>query len=270
MSETRNWIYLEEIAEDQPLGTPRKGLVASIRRSGQMRSPLVRRREDGKHEVVAGQQWIAAARLAGRTTLDVDFEDGPDAADPLDRKRIASSLQCESMDQLFVAECLVRVLEKGGVTQADLAREFDMNRGQISNLVRVAESPDLVAMIKEEELAFGAAKVLAGLTEEEREPLLGKLRRHKAVHERFPSVVAITRMVEALLGEETTQTIPRRCVRALVTEMEARGREIVTEFLGTQRKRIQITLSVKPEDQPWIGELVGREPGDGAASVRAA
>jgi ParB/RepB/Spo0J family partition protein len=271
MSETRNWIYLDEVAEDQPFGTPKRRIIASVRRSGRVRHVLVRRRSDGKYIVVAGHQWVAAARIVGLETLDVVFEEELDALEPLDRKRIVSSLQCESIDHLFIGRCLAQVLEQGGVTQADLAREFGMNRGHVSNLLRVLECPDLEAMMEEEELAFGAAKVLAGLTAEERAPLLRQLRVHYAVHDRFPSVAEITEMVAEVRGEEDTLTLPRRCVRALVEELDVRGREIVVKFGSARRKRIQVLLCVEPADQAWISELTGRKPADrGAASGRAA
>jgi ParB/RepB/Spo0J family partition protein len=258
MSESRNWIALEEIAEDQPFGTPRQRILASVRRTGRVRHVLVRRRADGKYVVVAGPQWVAAARIEKLQTIDVIFEEELEAAEPLERRRIANSLQCEALDQLFIGRCLARVLAEGGVTQADLAEEFGMSPEHICNLLRVVECPDLVAMMEDEELAFGAAKVLAGLTEQEREPVLSELRHHKAVHERFPSVVEITKLVAELLGEETIPVLTRELLLPFVADLMSQGRQIAVEVATARRSTPSVRVTVPKAERAAIAALIDR------------
>jgi ParB/RepB/Spo0J family partition protein len=258
MSSTGHYISLDEIAEDQPFGTPKQRIIASVARTGRVRHVLVRRRAVGKYDVVAGHQWVAAARIAGLQTVDVIFEEDLDAREPLERQRIISSLQCDGIDHLFIGRCLAALLQKGGVTQVALSEEFDISETHISNILRVLECPDLVAIIEKEQLAFGAAKVLAGLMEKEREPLLFRLRNHKMAHDRFPTIAQITEMVAKPRGEVDVLALPSGCTRELVTGLEARDRRIEIRYRNKRRKEIVLVLSVEREDRAWIQELAGR------------
>jgi ParB/RepB/Spo0J family partition protein len=255
MAKGLEWIWVDEIAEDQRLGTPRMSLVESVARDGQMLDPKVRRREDGKFEIVTLPLIAAAARLAGLKTLDVVRVDGPDARS-IDRQRIAACAQRESANHLYLARCIVTLLKEDGVTQATIARDFDLSRAHISHLLRVVECPDLVAMMEGERLAFGAAKVLAGLTAEEREPLLRRLRLHKGGGDRFLPVAEITRIVAAV-REESEPELSLASALVLAGQIAARGRTGAVEIRGRRRKRLQIVVDMEAEDLARMAELVG-------------
>jgi len=140
-------------------------LAESIRRHGVVQPVVVRPREGGGYELVAGERRWRAARLAGLTEI-------PAVVRRIDDRTalavaLIENIQREDLNPLEQAEALRRFLEEFDLTHRQLAETLGKSRATISNLLRLLElHPQVKQLLAEGRIEMGHARALLGLTGE--------------------------------------------------------------------------------------------------------
>ncbi len=140
-------------------------LAESIRRHGVVQPVVVRPREGGGYELVAGERRWRAARLAGLTEI-------PAVVRRIDDRTalavaLIENIQREDLNPLDQAEALRRFLEEFDLTHQQLAETLGKSRATISNLLRLLElHPQVKQLLAEGRIEMGHARALLGLTGE--------------------------------------------------------------------------------------------------------
>lgn len=168
-----------------------RSLAESIRQSGLLQPVLVRAREDGRYELVAGERRWRAARLAGLATIPA-IERKVDDAEALECALI-ENLQREDLGPLERAAAYDRYLADFGSSVERLAERLGESRSNVANYLRFLKLPDEVKqLIRRGELGMGQARAIAALTDPQQQLAIAKLaaRRNLSV-----------RQVEALARE---------------------------------------------------------------------
>lgn len=121
-------------------------LAASIAEHGVLQPVTVRHTVDG-YELVLGARRLAAARLAGLTTIPALVRDVDDEQAILDS--LTENLHRADLNPIDQALAYSHALEVLQISQAELARRLEISQPQISNTVRLLALPsdiqDLVA-----------------------------------------------------------------------------------------------------------------------------
>jgi ParB family chromosome partitioning protein len=150
-----------------------KELADSIRANGIVQPPVVRRRADGKYELIAGERRTRAAIMAGLKKIPVVL------ADADDRKAaemgVVENIQRKDLNVIEEAEGYRLLKEQFGITQEDVAERVGKSRPAIANALRLLELPDEVKqLLSRNILSAGHAKVLLSIEGERDRTLLAR------------------------------------------------------------------------------------------------
>ena len=148
-------------------------LSDSIRANGIVQPPVVRRRADGKYELIAGERRTRAAIMAGLKKIPVIL------ADADDRKAaemgVIENIQRKDLNVIEEAEGYRLLREQFGITQEDVAERVGKSRPAIANALRLLELPDEVKqLLSRNILSAGHAKVLLSVEGERDRTLLAR------------------------------------------------------------------------------------------------
>ena len=153
--------------------TELKELSDSIRSNGIVQPPVVRRRPDGKYELIAGERRTRAAIMAGLKKIPVVL------ANADDRKAaewgVIENIQRKDLNIIEEAEGYRLLKDQFGITQEDVAERVGKSRPAIANALRLLELPDEVKqLLSRNLLSAGHAKVLLSVEGERDRTLLAR------------------------------------------------------------------------------------------------
>ena len=119
-----------------------KELAASIREHGVLQPILVRPKDGGRYQLIAGERRWRASALAGATTVpgiveEIDDETALEIA-------IIENLQREDLSPLDEATMYDRMTRERGYSVRKLAQKIGKDKGYIENRLRLADAPDEV------------------------------------------------------------------------------------------------------------------------------
>jgi ParB family chromosome partitioning protein len=153
-----------------------EGLAASIRAQGLLQPILVRPKPDGegRYQVIAGERRLRAARMAGLERVPVivrAVDDGRALT-----LSLLENLQREDLRPIELAQGLKELIERFGLTQAELARGLGVSREHVSNTLRLLKLPEKVRELVDAGLITpGHGRLLASLDPPEVAQALGEL-----------------------------------------------------------------------------------------------
>ncbi len=138
-----------EANPDQPRTTwdeaALEDLAASIREHGVLQPVLVRPREAGRYQLVAGERRWRAARMAGLQTVPAMIEEIDD--DTALEIAIIENLQREDLSPLDEALMFERMTADHGYSVRKLAQKLGKDKGYIENRLRLADAPPEVQQL---------------------------------------------------------------------------------------------------------------------------
>ena len=202
-------------------------LVESIQRNGVMTPAMVRRKEDGRYELISGHRRCRACALAGLTTLKCEVRElTRDEAviimveSNLQRsvilpseKAFAYKMRLEAMKRQAGRPSKENYSPVGNnsefATSSDeLAERVGESKNQIFRYIRLTELvPEILQMVDEYRIAFRPAVELSYLTDEQQYSLLNAMSYYDAT----PSLAQATKMKkfsqEGKLSEDVISSI---------------------------------------------------------------
>lgn len=176
-----------EVREDEDMAL----LVESIRERGLITPATVRRKEDGRYELISGHRRRRACELAGLATLKVEvLAIDRDAAivlmvdANLQRTNILPSEKAKAYKMKM--DAMKRQGQRSDLTSAPVARKLrgvetaeivgdqsGESKDQVRRYIRLNElSPDLLQMVDDHKIAFRPAVELSHLQPDEQKQLL--------------------------------------------------------------------------------------------------
>ena len=140
-------------------------LTESIKVSGVLQPLLLRPLEGGRYQLLAGERRWLASKAAGKSTVPAIVR--PVSNEQAMEINIVENLQREDLNPMEEAHAYSRLSREFGLTQEEMARRIGKDRSSISNVMRLLKLPvQIQEMIQREEISFGHAKLLLGLTNE--------------------------------------------------------------------------------------------------------
>jgi ParB family transcriptional regulator, chromosome partitioning protein len=134
-------------------------LSRSIREKGLLQPLVVRQRDDGEYEIVAGERRWRASQKAGLHEIPVLIRVLTDG-ETLEIALI-ENIQRADLNALEEARAYGQLLEQFSYTQQQLADSVGKSRSHIANTIRLLNLPDLVrTYIEEGKLTAGHARTL--------------------------------------------------------------------------------------------------------------
>lgn len=195
-------------------------MVNSIKVYGVLTPAIVRKKDDGRYELVSGHRRKRASELAGLTTLPVIVKDM--SRDEAVIFMVDANLQREHIlpsEKAFAYKMKMEAMShQGKVTSSQvgtksrtdetIGKTAGDSRNQVHRYIRLTELiPELLQMVDEKKIAFNLAVELSYLSKEEQRPLYETMLQE----ERTPSLSQAQRMKklsqESGLDERTMERI---------------------------------------------------------------
>lgn len=134
-------------------------LADSIRTFGLIQPVTVRRKANGKYQIISGERRYRACRIAGMDMIPAYIRDANDQG--MLEMAIVENIQRENLDPIEVAMSYRRLIEECSLTQEQMAERVGKKRVSVTNYLRLLKLPAKVQHdIKVGLLSVGHAKVL--------------------------------------------------------------------------------------------------------------
>ncbi len=145
-------------------------LGESLKNSGLIQPPTVRKNEAGRYELVCGERRLRAAQRIGWDKIRVTLVDAD--AQTAAVMTTTENLQREDLNPIEEAESYRTLQEQFNLTQAEVAEKVGKGRATVANSTRLLELPDEVrSLVEKRVLSVGHAKLLLSL-EDDKERIL--------------------------------------------------------------------------------------------------
>ena len=137
-------------------------LAESIRTLGLIQPITVRRKADGRYQIISGERRFRASRLAGMNMIPAYIRDTNDQG--MLEMAIVENIQREDLDPIEVALSSQRLIEECSLTQEQMAARVGKKRASVTNYLRLLKLPAKIQHdLKVGLLSVGHAKVLLGV-----------------------------------------------------------------------------------------------------------
>lgn len=172
-----------------------RALSDSIRKNGIIQPLTVRRKGDGKYELVAGERRLRAAKMAnlkGIPCIIMEIDDRNSAMFAL-----IENIQRQELNFIEEAKAIQKLSTIYGMRQEDIAIGIGKTQSAVSNLLRVLRlSPEIQTRLVEHGLSQRHARALLKLSEQQQREVL------KYIIEKKLSVKQTEELVEKHLSQE--------------------------------------------------------------------
>ena len=150
-----------------------KELAESLKNTGLVQPPTVRRNAAGRYELISGERRLRAAALAGWKKIRVNLVDADDLTAAA--MTTTENLQREDLNPIEEAVSYKTLQDAFSLTQQEVAERVGKGRATVANAVRLLELPDEVkSLVQTRLLSVGHAKVLLSVEGEKDRILLAR------------------------------------------------------------------------------------------------
>jgi len=140
-------------------------LAESIRTFGLIQPITVRKKGEGKYQIISGERRFKACRIAGMEMVPAYIRDANDQG--MLEMAIVENIQRENLDPIEVAMSYQRLIEECSLTQEQMADRVGKKRASVTNYLRLLRLPAKVQHdLKVGLLSVGHAKVLLGIEDQ--------------------------------------------------------------------------------------------------------
>jgi ParB family chromosome partitioning protein len=148
-------------------------LAQSIRSNGVIQPLLVRRVDNEKYQLVAGERRWRAAQRAGLLKVPCVVKEIPE--DKMLELALVENIQRQELNAIEEAQAYKRLIETLGFTQEMVAQRVGRDRTFITNYLRLLRLPeDIQQLVEVEKLSTGHARALLGIDDAEIQRKLAK------------------------------------------------------------------------------------------------
>ena len=240
-------INLVEPNPDQPRISFKKNeleeLAESIKKNGLLQPILVRKKGD-RYQIIAGERrWQACKSIRMKTIPVVVKEADDDEASIL---ALIENVQRSNLNPIEEAYAYRRMMERGKMTQSEVAQAVSKGRTTITNALRLLELPEEAQrLLFEEKITAGHARAILSIPSKEgRAKLTDKLLEDKL------SVRDAEKMARLLSGkkEKTVKSEKKQSPKSYKTVARALSDTLQTEVkIRNSQGKNKIEVSFKDE-----------------------
>ncbi len=150
-------------------------LSSSIEKDGLLQPILVRRMEDGKYQIIAGERRWQASRAAGLKRVPIRIKEADD--NQALELALIENIQRSDLNPIEEAYGYRRLMERRNMTQAEVAQAVSKGRSTVANALRLLDLPEEAQqLLFEEKITAGHARAILSVpTQEGRASLTAKI-----------------------------------------------------------------------------------------------
>ncbi|MBA3241466.1 MAG: ParB/RepB/Spo0J family partition protein [Acidobacteria bacterium] len=177
-------------------------LAQSIKSNGIIQPLLVRKQNEGRYQLVAGERRWRAAQRAGLLRVPCVVREIPE--DKILELALIENIQRQELNAIEEAHAYKRLIETLGLTQEMVAQRVGRDRTFITNYLRLLRLPeDIQQLVERDKISMGHARALLGIDDPEIQRKVAK-----SVTEHGLSVRETERTIKRLINRESTVLSP--------------------------------------------------------------
>ena len=143
-----------------------ENLAQSIRANGIIQPLLVRRLDEGRYQLIAGERRWRAAQKAELRRVPAIIRDIPD--DKILELALIENIQRQELNPIEEAQAYKKLIDTLGLTQEMVAQRVGRDRTFITNYIRLLRLPeDIQRLVEQEKISMGHARALLGVDDVE-------------------------------------------------------------------------------------------------------
>ena len=203
-------------------------LSDSIAKTGIIQPITLRKMDDGRYQIIAGERRWRASQKAGMPTIPAYIRTADD--ENVMEMALVENIQRQDLNPIEIALAYQHLIDQYGLTQEKLSERVGKKRTTVANFLRLLKLPAPVQVaLQNHAIDTGHARALLALEDPKQQVRFFKEIQHKGYS---------VRKVEELIKEQKSgiqQPQTRRTATGLSDEMEAL-RQQLSDYLGTKVK----------------------------------
>jgi ParB family chromosome partitioning protein len=137
-------------------------LATSIRQIGIIQPITLRKLENGRFQIIAGERRFRAAKIAGLTTVPAFIRSADDQG--MLEMALVENIHRSDLNSIEVAISYQRLIDECALTQESLSDRVGKKRATIANYLRLLKLPAEIQLgLREEKLSMGHARALISI-----------------------------------------------------------------------------------------------------------
>lgn len=137
-------------------------LSESIKIHGVIQPITVRKIENGRYQLIAGERRLRASKLSGKKDIPAYIRNASDQESI--EIALIENIQREDLNPLEIAVNYKRLMDECDLTQEQLSVRVGKNRSSVTNFLRLLKlPPDIQVALRDEKITMGHAKALLGV-----------------------------------------------------------------------------------------------------------
>ena len=233
-----------------------------MKTQGVLQPVVLRPREDGGFELVAGERRWRAAQLAGLLKLPAVIREVDD--DQLLELALIENIQREELNPVETALAYQTLINDLGLTQAEVAERVGKQRATVTNALRLLNLPSHVQnMVRDGKLTAGHARAMAALTQRTDQIDLAEkvVREGLSVRQTEAMIAKATKPNASSSNKTSTSTEPERDPNIVAAEerlQRAMGTKVKIHQ-GAKGGRIELHF-FSPEEMERVYQILMKAP----------
>ena len=212
-------------------------LATSIRELGIIQPITLRKVDQEKYQIIAGERRWRASQLAGLTKIPayiVTVED-----ESVMEMALVENIQREDLNAIEIALAYQHLADTTGMTQAKISERVGKSRAAVTNYMRLLKLPAQVQIaLKNHEIEMGHARALLALDSPTQQ-----IKLFKEIQQQHYSVRKVEELVQSLKsGEDVKISKGKIAAKEKLPEEFNVLRERLSQFFQT---KVQMTCSPK-------------------------
>lgn len=219
-------------------------LSASIREHGVI-SPITLRKDDNnRYMIIAGERRFRAAKMAGLTTIPAYIRTAKD--EQVMEWALIENIQREDLDAIEIALAYQRLMDEYNLTQERMSERVGKKRATVANYLRLLKLPAEIQLgIKEKKIDMGHARAILGSS---------SLEQQLSVYKRILQDGLSVRKVEELVSEIK----PKKKDKTIHQPAYAAQQALLQERLGTPVKISAQRLTIAFANEDELNAIIAR------------
>jgi len=143
-------------------------LASSVKEIGIIQPITVRKTDDQKYQLIAGERRLRASKLAGLETIPAFIRTADDQA--MLEMALIENIQREDLNAIEISLSYQRLIEECKLTQENLSGRVGKKRSTITNYLRLLKLPAEVQLgIKNKKISMGHARAIISIDKPEKQ-----------------------------------------------------------------------------------------------------
>lgn len=202
-------------------------LANSIKIHGVIQPVTVRRIENNKYQLIAGERRLRASKLAGKKEVPAYVRHASDQESI--EIALIENIQREDLNPLEISINYKRLQDECDLTQEQLAERLGKNRSTVTNFLRLLRlPPDIQAGLRDNKITMGHAKALMSIDN----PLLLVTAYKDTIHKGL-SVRQVEELVKSYSGKSSKSSPASNKTSTLPLTVK-KMQDQLTSTLGTK------------------------------------